>query len=97
MGRHTFAKVSPDGQSLVYNCASQTKRGLQSNCWELRFYLAGGAVADGIGANLLGDLNLALGNERAGNGGSEEVDTLVQSVSPAAHSIMRQYTSTRTI
>ncbi len=42
--------------------------------------LAGGAVGDGIGADGLGDLDLALGDERAGDGGAEEIEALIHRV-----------------
>ncbi len=44
--------------------------------------LAGGAVADGIRADALGDLDLLLGDERPGDGGAEQVDALVDRVRP---------------
>ena len=39
--------------------------------------LAGGAVRDGIGADLVGHLHQVLGDQRAGNGGAEQVFALV--------------------
>ena len=42
--------------------------------------LAGGAVGDGVGAGRCGDLDEALGDERAGDGGAEEVEALVLGV-----------------
>mmetsp|Transcript_10585 Transcript_10585/g.25926 ORF Transcript_10585/g.25926 Transcript_10585/m.25926 type:complete len:491 (-) Transcript_10585:10-1482(-) len=42
--------------------------------------LARGAVAHGVSADLARDLNLALGDERARDGGAEEVGALIQGV-----------------
>ena len=42
--------------------------------------LAGGAVGDGVGAHLFRDLDLALGDQGAGDGGAEEVHALVECV-----------------
>jgi hypothetical protein len=42
--------------------------------------LAGGAMGHGIGADLLGDLDLALGDERPRDGGAQQVLALVQRV-----------------
>ena len=39
--------------------------------------LAGGAVGHRIGADLLGDLDLLLRDQRAGDGGAEQIDALV--------------------
>ena len=41
---------------------------------------AGGAVGDGVGAFLGGDLHLGLGNQRPGDRGAEEITTLVDGV-----------------
>ncbi len=42
--------------------------------------LAGGAVGDGVGADLAGDLDLALRDQRPGDRGAEQVDPLVERV-----------------
>ena len=42
--------------------------------------LAGGAVGDGVGAGRLGDLDEALGDQRAGDRGAEQVEPLVLGV-----------------
>jgi hypothetical protein len=42
--------------------------------------LAGGAVGDGIGAGLGGDLDQALGDQRPGDGGAEQIFALVDGV-----------------
>ncbi len=42
--------------------------------------LAGGAVADGVGARLAGDVDLLLGDQRPRDRGAEQVDALVQRV-----------------
>ena len=42
--------------------------------------LAGGAVGDGVGAGLGGDLHQALGDQRPGDGGAEQVLALVDGV-----------------
>ena len=42
--------------------------------------LAGGAVGDGVGAGRLGDLDEALGDQRAGDRGAEQVEALVLGV-----------------
>ena len=42
--------------------------------------LAGRAVGDGVGADLFGDFDLALGDQRAGDRGAEEILALVQRV-----------------
>ena len=42
--------------------------------------LAGGAVGDGVGAGLVGDLDQALGDQRPGDRGAEQVDALVERV-----------------
>jgi len=42
--------------------------------------LAGGAVGDGIGAHLAGDLDLLLGDQRAGDGGAEQVLALIHRI-----------------
>ena len=47
---------------------------------DLVIALAGGAVADGVGADHVGNLDLALGDQRPGNRGAEEVDALVDGV-----------------
>ena len=39
--------------------------------------LAGGAVGHRVGADLLGDLDLLLGDQRAGDGGAEQIQALV--------------------
>ncbi len=43
---------------------------------------AGRTVGDGVGAGLVGDLDEALGDQRAGNRRSEEVDPLIDRVHP---------------
>ena len=58
-------------------------RGGEGGCGKhLVVSLAGGTVANGIGANLLGDLDLPLGNQGPGDGRAEEVGALVQGVGP---------------
>ena len=58
--------------------------------------LAGRAVGDGVGADLLGDLDLLLGDERAGDRGAEEIEPLVLRVRPehredvVAHELLAQ-------
>ena len=58
--------------------------------------LAGGAVGDGVGADLLGDLDLLLGDERAGDRGAEEIESLILRVRPehredvVAHELLAQ-------
>ena len=42
--------------------------------------LAGGAMADGVGTGLPGDLDLLLGDQRTGDRGSEQIDALVDGV-----------------
>ena len=42
--------------------------------------LAGGAVGDGVGAGLLGDLDLPLGDQRPGDGGAQQIQPLIQGV-----------------
>ena len=42
--------------------------------------LAGRAVGDGVGADLAGDLDLALGDQRPGDRGAEQVGALVERV-----------------
>ena len=42
--------------------------------------LAGGAVADRVGAGHLGDLDLALGDQRPGDRGAEQIHALVERV-----------------
>ena len=42
--------------------------------------LAGGAVGDRVGARVMGDLDEALGDERAGDRGAEQVDAFVERV-----------------
>ena len=42
--------------------------------------LAGGAVGDGVGAGFLGDLDEALGDQRPGDRGAEQVEALVQGI-----------------
>ena len=42
--------------------------------------LAGGAVGDGVGAGLMGDLDQALGDQRPGDRSAEQVDALVERV-----------------
>ena len=42
--------------------------------------LAGGAVGDGVGAGLVGDLDQPLGDQRPGDRGAEQVDALVERV-----------------
>ncbi len=44
--------------------------------------LAGGAMADGVGADLAGDLDLLLGDQRTGDGGAEQVLALIDRVGP---------------
>ncbi len=44
--------------------------------------LAGRAVRHRVGADLLGDLDLLLGDQRAGDRGAEQVDALVERVRP---------------
>jgi hypothetical protein len=44
--------------------------------------LAGRAVADGIGADHVGNLDLALGDQRPGNRGAEQVDAFVDGIGP---------------
>jgi hypothetical protein len=39
--------------------------------------LAGGAMGDGVGADFLGDLDEALGDQRPGDRGAEQIDALV--------------------
>lgn len=46
--------------------------------------LAGGAMGHSVRAHLLGNLNLALGDQRARDGGAQQVGALVQRVGPAA-------------
>ena len=50
---------------------------------------ASGPVSHCVRAHLYGDLNLALGDKRAGDGGTQEVHTLVQGVGPAGWACMR--------
>ena len=58
--------------------------------------LAGGAVGDGVGADLLGDLDLLLGDQRPGDRGAEQVLALVLGVGPehredvVAHELVAQ-------
>ncbi len=42
--------------------------------------LAGGAMGDGVGAGFIGDLDQALGDQRAGNGGAQQVLAFVDGV-----------------
>src|SRR3546814_4980057 len=42
--------------------------------------LAGGAMADRIGTDLAGDLDLALGDQRPGDRGAEQVEALVHGI-----------------
>ncbi len=42
--------------------------------------LAGGAVGDGVGAGLVGDLDQALGNQRTGDRGTQQVFAFVNGV-----------------
>ena len=42
--------------------------------------LAGGTVGNGIGAGFVGDFNQTLGNQRAGNGGTQQVLAFVNGV-----------------
>ena len=42
--------------------------------------LAGGAMGDGIGAGLGGDLDQALGDQRPGDRGAEQIDALVEGI-----------------
>lgn len=65
---------------VVVSCAPK----LES---DLVVALACGAVADCISACQLSDLDLTLGNERPSNGGSQQVDALIQRVGPARHVI----------
>jgi len=44
--------------------------------------LAGGAMGDRIGAHLLGNLDLFLGDQRPGDGGAQQIDTLIDGVGP---------------
>jgi hypothetical protein len=47
---------------------------------DLVIALAGGAVGNGVGAGCMGDLDQPLGDERARDGGAEQVDALVKRV-----------------
>jgi hypothetical protein len=42
--------------------------------------LAGGAMGDGVGADLRGDLDQLLGDQRAGDRGSEQIDALIDGI-----------------
>ena len=42
--------------------------------------LAGGAMGDGIGAGLRGDLDQALGDQRPGDGGAEQIDAFIEGI-----------------
>ncbi len=42
--------------------------------------LARGAMADGVGADLARDLDLLLGDQRAGDGGAEQIDALIDAL-----------------
>src|SRR5690606_26643409 len=42
--------------------------------------LAGGTVGNGVGAGLVGDLDQALGNQRTGDGGTQQVFAFVDGV-----------------
>ena len=58
--------------------------------------LAGRAMGDGIGAGQLGDLDLALGDQRPGDRGAEQIDALIERVRPehgeheVAHELLAQ-------
>ena len=47
---------------------------------DLVIALAGGAMGDGVGAGRGGDLDQALGDQRPGDRGAEEVDTLIERI-----------------
>ena len=42
--------------------------------------LAGGAVGDGVGAGLVGDVDQALGDQGTGDGGAEQVDAFIEGI-----------------
>ncbi len=58
--------------------------------------LARGAMRHGIGAGQLGDLDLALGDQRPGDRGAEQIDALIERVRPEhgedeiAHELLAQ-------
>ena len=58
--------------------------------------LAGRAMGDGVGAGQLGDLDLALGDQRPGDRGAEQIDAFIERVRPEhgedeiAHELLAQ-------
>ena len=59
-------------------------RGLERVIGQLESHLvvalASGAVTDGVGASLAGNIDLRLGNQRPGDGGAEQIHALVKRV-----------------
>ncbi len=79
-----------DSRSLMKGNHSQARDPPQLEA-DLIIALAGSAVGHSICANLVGNLNLPLGNERASNGRSQKVYALIQRVGPATEFQENQY------